>query len=89
MGFPLVSAGIGGSLHVAGVLLEREGRNQPQSHFPTRGYLRCQLLGRRSGYRFFDPHGLVKPLALFRARIRVCSSTSGERSPMLPMCPTS
>jgi tripartite-type tricarboxylate transporter receptor subunit TctC len=86
-GLSFGSAGIGGSLHVAGVLLEREA-GISLNHIPYKGGAPAMsdLAGGVVDIALADLT-LVKPL-LSSGRIRVLAIASGERSPMLPDVPT-
>lgn len=81
------SAGVGGTLHVAGVLFEREA-GVSLNHIPYKGGAPAMtdLAGGAVDIAFADLT-LVKPL-LSSGRIRVLAIASAERSPMLPDVPT-
>lgn len=81
------SAGVGGTLHVAGVLLEREA-GVSLNHVPYKGGAPAMtdLAGGTVDIALADLT-LVKPL-LSGGRIRVLAIASAERSPMLPGVPT-
>jgi tripartite-type tricarboxylate transporter receptor subunit TctC len=81
------SAGVGGTLHVAGVLLEREaGINL--NHIPYRGgALAMTDLAAGTVDLALADITLVKPL-LASGRIRVLAIASGERSALLSDVPT-
>lgn len=81
------SAGMGGTLHVAGVLLEKEtGINL--NHIPYKGGAPAMtdLAAGNVDVALADLT-LVKPL-LASDRIRILAIASGERSPLLPGVPT-
>lgn len=81
------SAGVGGTLHVAGVLLEREA-GISLNHIPYKGGAPAMtdLAGGNVDIALADLT-LVRPL-LTSGRIRVLAIASAERSPMLPDVPT-
>lgn len=81
------SAGVGGTLHVAGVLLEREA-GISLNHIPYKGGAPAMtdLAGGNVDIALADLT-LVRPL-LSSGRIRVLAIASAERSPMLPDVPT-
>lgn len=86
-GLSFASAGVGGTLHVAGVLFEREA-GVSLNHIPYRGGAPAMtdLAGGNVDVAFADLT-LVKPM-LTSGRIRVLAIASGERSLMLPDVPT-
>lgn len=81
------SAGVGGTLHVAGVLLEREA-GIALNHVPYKGGAPAMtdLAGGVVDLALADLT-LVQPL-LASGRVRVLAIASGERSAMLPNVPT-
>lgn len=81
------SAGVGGTLHVAGVLLEREA-GVSLNHIPYKGGAPAMtdLAGGVVDLALADLT-LVQPL-LASGRVRVLAIASSERSPMLPNVPT-
>lgn len=85
--FSFGSAGIGGTLHVAGVLLEREA-GISLNHIPYKGGAPAMtdLAGGTVDIALADLT-LVKPL-VSSGRIRVLAIASAERSQMLPGVPT-
>lgn len=85
--FSFGSAGIGGTLHVAGVLLERDAGVE-LNHIPYKGGAPAMtdLAGGTLDIALADMT-LVKPL-IGSDRIRPLAVASGERSPLLPDVPT-
>lgn len=81
------SAGMGGTLHVAGVLLEKEAQIS-LNHIPYKGGAPAMtdLAGGNVDIALTDLT-LLKPM-LSSDRIRVLAIASGERSPLLPNVPT-
>ncbi len=81
------SAGVGGTLHMAGVLLEAEaGINL--NHIPYKGGAPALLdLAAGNVDIALADLTLVKPM-IGSDRIRVIAIASGERSPLLPQVPT-
>ncbi len=81
------SAGVGGTLHLAGVLLEAEaGINL--NHIPYKGGAPALMdLAAGNVDIALADLTLVKPM-IGSDRIRVIAIASGERSPMLPQVPT-
>lgn len=81
------SAGIGGTLHVAGVLLEKEAQIS-LNHIPYKGGAPAitDLAGGNVDIALTDIT-LIKPM-LSTERIRVLAIASGERTPLLPNVPT-
>lgn len=85
--FSFGSAGVGGTLHVAGVLLEREAQIS-LNHIPYKGGAPAMtdLAGGNVDIALTDLT-LLKPM-LSTERIRVLAIASRERTPLLPNVPT-
>lgn len=81
------SAGIGGTLHVAGVLLEREAGIE-LNHIPYKGGAPAMtdLMAGAVDLALADLT-LIKPF-ISNGRIRILAIASAERSPLLPDVPT-